>query len=290
MPRRRSIQDIPKIKNIDLVEYVIYARKSTEDDEKQKESIPQQLEQCFRFAENSGLLLKPRPADFSPDEELIQQINEAFVGDSEKRDSIRNKYIEYFVVGEVKSAKTPGKREKWMMLISLAKIGQINGLLGYAPDRFARNLQEGGEVIQLADDRTVDLKFTSFAFENNASGHMMLGIFFVFAEHYSKKLSEDSLRGTKQKSLEGKRCGARKIGYIADDEDYFVPHYKNFPLLQKAFKRKIYDEWSDEMIAEELNSLSSQKRSFFCFKKSWWSETGSPEKEEGQSEQNDLIV
>ena len=61
------------------------------------------------------------------------------------------------------------------------------------------------------------------------------------------------MRGTKQKSLEGKRCGARKVGYVADDEDYFIPHPTNFPILQKAFKRKIYDEWSDEAIAEEMD-------------------------------------
>ena len=69
MPRRRTLQDTPKIQSTDLIEYAIYARKSTEDDEKQKESIPQQLEQCFKFVESSGLLLKPRPAGFPPEED-----------------------------------------------------------------------------------------------------------------------------------------------------------------------------------------------------------------------------
>ena len=137
------------------------------------------------------------------------------------------------------------------------KKGSVRGLFGYAPDRFSRNLQEGGELIQLVEKRLVELKFTNFVFENNASGHMMLGIFFVFAEHYSKKLSEDSTRGIKQKTVEGRTCGSKKTGYKkSDDErDYFVPDELHFPLLRQAFLRKIQDDWSDEKIAKEMNKM-----------------------------------
>jgi sulfur transfer protein SufE len=43
------------------------------------------------------------------------------------------------------------------------------------------------------------LKYTNFHFENNASGKMMLGIWFVFSKQYSDKLSEDITRGSKNK-------------------------------------------------------------------------------------------
>ena len=50
---------------------------------------------------------------------------------------------------------------------------------------------EGGELINLVDNELLDLKYTNFHFENNASGKMMLGIWFVFSKQYSDKLSED---------------------------------------------------------------------------------------------------
>jgi len=50
----------------------------------------------------------------------------------------------------------------------------------------------------------VDLKYTNFHFENNASGKMMLGIRFVFSKQYSDKLSEDVQRGNKTSVEKGK--------------------------------------------------------------------------------------
>ena len=159
--------------------------------------------------------------------------------------------------------------------ITEVKKGKIRGLFGYAPDRFSRNLQEGGELIQLVDKKILELKFTNFVFEDNASGHMMLGIFFVFAEHYSKKLSEDSTRGVKQKTVEGRTCGTPKTGYKrSDDEaDFFVPDEPHFSILRQAFNWKIHDNWSDEKIAKEMNKLGwreddlmtlTQVRQIFC--------------------------
>jgi len=272
MAKMRSIQPISEL---EVVEYVIYTRKSTEDDEKQKESISQQLENCFDFAKKTGLVLKLRPKHFPPEDQTIKEIEAAFNSNPKKGAEIREKYIKYYVITERKSAKTPYKREKWTYLMDEVKKGKIRGLFGYAPDRFSRNLQEGGELIQLVDKKILELKFTNFVFEDNASGHMMLGIFFVFAEHYSKKLSEDSTRGVKQKTVEGRTCGTPKTGYKrSDDEaDFFVPDEPHFSILRQAFNWKIHDNWSDEKIAKEMNKLGwreddlmtlTQVRQIFC--------------------------
>lgn len=63
---------------------------------------------------------------------------------------------------------------------------------------------EGGELINLVDNELLDLKYTNFHFENNASGKMMLGIWFVFSKQYSDKLSEDINRGNKTTVKRGK--------------------------------------------------------------------------------------
>jgi hypothetical protein len=57
----------------------------------------------------------------------------------------------------------------------------------------------------------VELKYTNFHFEPNASGKMMLGIWFVFSKEYSDKLSEDVNRGNKSALSKGKAMGTSKF-------------------------------------------------------------------------------
>ena len=47
------------------IEYVIYCRKSTEESDRQSQSIPDQIKVCMDYAEHENLRLKKRPSDFS---------------------------------------------------------------------------------------------------------------------------------------------------------------------------------------------------------------------------------
>ena len=243
----------------EYIEYALYVRRSMEKDEAQRASIPQQLETCFRHAETTEIPLRLRPENFPPEPLTLQEIQAAYQNSPEKCAEITEKYITYYVITERKSAKVPHKRERWNALVADIERGEIRGLLGYSPDRHARNLQEGGQIINLVDRNTLRLKYSNFVFENNAAGHMMLGIWFVFAEHYSKKLSEDTTRSLKQKTLEGITAGAKKTGYTSSKAvsenagtDVFVPDEPNFSILKNAFSRKLHDNWSDERIACEM--------------------------------------
>lgn len=247
-----KLKQVQPITENEVVEYAIYTRRSQEKDEEQKASIPQQLQKCFEIAQNSNFVLKLRTSNLPIDEQTIVEIDEFFKGSIDEKEEIKRKYEKYYVVTERKSAKTPYKRSHWRQLLNQINAGKVRGLLGYAPDRFARNLQEGGELIQTVERNILSLKFTNFAFENNAAGHMMLGIWFVFAEHYSKKLSEDSTRGIKEKTMQGFTQGVYKYGYIKNEKGHFEACPNDFPILKKAFKRKIKDKWSDERIAEEM--------------------------------------
>lgn len=148
----------------------------------------------------------------------------------------------------------PWVRSKWKQLIALIKKGKVNWLLSYSPDRQARNMMEWGELINCVDEGLIDLKYTNFHFENNASGKMMLGIWFVFSKQYSDKLSEDISRGKKTSVEKGKSQGKYKYGYMRDwNSGYYKPHPQYFSLMRKAFELKIYDNKSDEYIASRLN-------------------------------------
>lgn len=235
------------------LEYVIYCRKSTdESSDHQKQSIPDQIKACVDYAEREGLTIAKKPKnfeDFQSEMEIYKEENES---DLESRRIYRDTAW-LFIIKEQETAKIPYKRKKWRKLMEMIQKGKIGGLLSYAPDRQARNMLEGGELINHVDEWLIDLKYTNFHFENNASGKMMLGIWFVFSKQYSDKLSEDITRWNKTTVSKGKGMGRYIPWYQINKEGFHEPHPVNFPLMKEAFMRKLDGE-TDEKIANFLNA------------------------------------
>ena len=148
--------DITKLK------YVLYARKSTDDPERQVRSIPDQIEECKRLAERLGL----RIVD---------------------------------ILRETKSAKKPHKRPIFSQMLRDIANGKYDSILSWNPDRLSRNMLEGGKVIDMIDEGIIkDLKFVTHTFSNDANGKMLLGMAFVLSKQYSDKLSTDVTRGIRK--------------------------------------------------------------------------------------------
>ncbi|MBF0209189.1 MAG: recombinase family protein [Oligoflexia bacterium] len=194
--------------------YVLYARKSTDDKEKQIRSLPDQIKEC---------------------EELIKRKELKVVG---------------IPIIEKQSAKEPDIRPKFKQMIDDIKLGKYDGIIAWHPDRLARNMREAGDIIDLIDKGVIkDLQFVSYNFDNSASGKMFLGIQFVLSKQYSDQLSVNVSRGIKNRMDEGKYLGHYKHGYYRDNNQFLTPDGKNFALLQEAWqmrkKRVILDEIAD---------------------------------------------
>ena len=235
------------------LEYVIYCRKSTdESSEHQKQSIPDQIRACMDYAKREWLTIAQKPKDFEVFETETEVYKEEYEADlSNRRVFEDTKHL--FIVKEQETGKIPYKRKKWRKIIEMIQKWKIRWLLSYAPDRQARNMLEGGELINYVDEGLIDLKYTNFHFENNASGKMMLGIWFVFSKQYSDKLSEDITRWNRTKASAGKAVWRYFPGYQINKEGFHEPHPINFPLIQEAFMRKLDGE-TDEKIANFLNT------------------------------------
>jgi len=104
MPRQNQQTDLTKLR------YVLYARKSTEDENRQvRSSIDDQIKDCEKLARELGL----RVVD---------------------------------VIREKKSAKKPSQRPLFTQM--LADIGKkYDAILAWHPDRLCRNMLEGGQII-----------------------------------------------------------------------------------------------------------------------------------------------
>lgn len=243
----------PEITDDEVIEYAIYCRKSTdESSNKQVASIPRQIIECLRFADRENLKIASKPKDFSKfesEKDIFKEDHCEDIADQKVYQETRN----LFIIKEQESAKIPANRKKWKKLTHLILEGKIRGLLSYSPDRQARNMLEGGELIDFVDNRILDLKYANFHFEPNASGKMMLGIWFVFSKQYSDKLSEDVSAGNKRAIEKGETIGQLKHGYIRGKNNRWKKDPRNSKILRKAFELKIEENLSNEKIAKYMN-------------------------------------
>lgn len=199
--------------------YVIYARKSTDDSDKQTRSLGDQMSECLEFAEKHNLLLG-RPAH----------------------------------VQEAISAKVSDKRPGFRTMIEAIKKGQYDGIIAWHPDRLARNMKDAGEVIDLLDKGTIkDLRFVSFNFENSPSGKMHLGISFVMSKQYSDQLSVNVSRGIGHSIEDAEYINRPKHGYFKDNRQYLRPDARNHDLIKQAFRMRL-DGKTFKQISEWLKA------------------------------------
>ena len=156
--------------------YFLYARKSTEDDDKQVMSIEAQLFELREFALRENL-------------EIVKEFQES------------------------KSAKKPGRIVFNEMMSRVESVGDV-GILAWHPDRLARNSIDGGRIIYAVDTaKIISLRFPTFWFEPTPQGLFMLQVAFGQSKYYSDNLSENIKRGIRQKVRRKEWIGLAPFGY-----------------------------------------------------------------------------
>ena len=159
------------------MKYIIYARKSIEDEDRQVLSIESQLAELREFAAKEKL-------------EIVASLCEA------------------------KTAKEPG-RTKFAEMLSLIEKGKAEGILSWHPDRLARNAVDGGKIIHLIDKGIIkSLKFPTFWFEPTPQGLFILQIAFGQSKYYVDNLRENVTRGMRQKIRNGVWPLWAPLGYL----------------------------------------------------------------------------
>lgn len=179
--------------------FYLYARKSTDVEDKQVLSIEAQLAELREYAKRENLVIS----------------------------------AEYV---EKQSAKAPGRPVFGKML---ADIGINGGnILAWHPDRLARNSIDGGQIIYLLDGGKLGtLKFPSFWFESTSQGKFMLSIAFGQSKYYVDNLAENTKRGLRQKVRRGEYPGCAPVGYINDVRSKSIVVNKRFaPIVVSAFE------------------------------------------------------
>lgn len=205
------------------LKYVIYARKSTNDEEHQIKSIPEQLSYIEKFLRDKDWDVCPKP------------------------------------IIETESAKFSDQRPLFDKMIEDIENGIYDGIICWHPDRLARNMKEAGIIIDMLDKGVIrDLKFSDFSFENTSSGKMTLGIAFVMSKQYTDHMSDQINSGNQYKVVRGSSIGRDKHGFYRDENNNLRPDGINFDLICQAWKMRIDGKNLTE-IAEFLNKKGYQK-------------------------------
>ena len=155
--------------------YFLYARKSTDTEDKQILSIPSQLTETREYICRERL-------------DIVREFQEA------------------------RTAKIPG-RPIFDEMIQRIESGEADGIIAWHPDRLARNSIDGGKIIYLIDTGKIsDLRFPTYRFDNSAQGKFMLNIIFGQSKYYVDNLSENTKRGIREKLRRGEYPGFAPIG------------------------------------------------------------------------------
>lgn len=158
--------------------YCLYARKSSESDERQAMSIDSQLSEMRSLADSEGLNVV-----------------------CEKHES--------------HSAKDSGQRPLYNEMLSELASGKYNAILTWAPDRLSRNAGDLGSIVDLMDQhRLLHIRTYSQTFTNSPNEKFLLMILCSQAKLENDNKSINVKRGIRSKCEMGWRPGTAPLGYI----------------------------------------------------------------------------
>jgi site-specific DNA recombinase len=208
-------QDITELK------YCLYARKSTESDERQAMSIDSQIKEMQAMAEREGL-------------NVVAIKRESF------------------------SAKQSGSRPVFNQLLHDIRNGEYNAILTWAPDRMSRNAGDLGSLVDLMDmNRLQRIRTYSQSFSNTPNEKFLLMILCSQAKLENDNRGINVKRGIRAKCEMGWRPGPAPIGYINRSfagVKEMVLDEERAPIIKEMFERSGLQSQSGRTIKDWLDS------------------------------------
>lgn len=202
------------------IKYYLYARKSSEDEDRQVASIGAQIKELKLLAKEQGLKI------------------------------VR-------IYSEAKSAKRPQKRPKFFEMLNMIKAGKADGILCWKLNRLARNSVDGGEIIWLLQEGIIKHIQTNGREYKPEDNVIMMYLEFAMANQFIKELSTDTLRGLKAKAELGWFPGKVPLGYLHNplkkrkkDQRHILEDEEIFVIVQKMFKRVVVGDLSPLQVLE----------------------------------------
>lgn len=214
--------------NTTELKYCLYARKSSESDERQTMSIDSQLNEMKVLASNKGL-------------NVVEIKQESF------------------------SAKESGKREQFNGLLQDLDEGKYNAILTWAPDRLSRNAGDLGSLVDRMDSsKLLQIHTYSQTFTNNPNEKFLLMILCSQAKLENDNRGLNILRGIKSKCEMGWRPGVAPLGYMNrhfNGLKDIIPDPDRAKIITEIYQKAGYHGWSGRRLKEWCDEIGFTNRS-----------------------------
>lgn len=222
--------DLPNKKNSGIpavipVRYCLYARKSTESEERQVLSIDSQIKEMLALAKKEGL-------------EVVE------------------------IKKEAHSAKATGQRPIFNELLHDIRKGHFNGILTWAPDRIARNAGDLGAVVDLMDQKLLlQIRTYGQQFTDNPNEKFLLMILGSQAKLENDNRGINVKRGLRAKVEMGLWPGTAPTGYLneknVDKKCHVIVDPVRGTIIRQMFEKVGNEQWSGlklyHWMIEEIN-------------------------------------
>jgi site-specific DNA recombinase len=198
------------------VKYCLYARKSTESEERQVLSIDSQVKEMLQLADREGL-------------EIVE------------------------IKRESHSAKETGTRPVFNEIVEDLRAGKYNGILTWAPDRISRNAGDLGKIVDLMDASSLqEIRTYGQSFRNNPNEKFLLMILGSQAKLENDNRGVNVRRGLRTRCEMGLRPGVAPTGYLnerlAEKKCHAVIDPVRGPVIQQVFEKVANEKWSGRRV------------------------------------------
>jgi DNA invertase Pin-like site-specific DNA recombinase len=198
------------------LKYCLYARKSTESDERQALSIDSQVKEMLEIAEKEGL-------------EIVD---------------IRR---------ESKSAKDSDNRPVFKELLHDIGQDKFNAILTWAPDRLSRNAGDLGSLVDLMDEKKlIAIRTYGQSFTNSPNEKFLLMILCSQAKLENDNRGINVKRGLRARCELGLWPTMPPTGYLKekrlDRKNECYPDPDREAVVKQIFEKVAYEKWSGRKI------------------------------------------
>lgn len=196
----------------ETLKYCLYARKSTESEERQVLSIDSQIKEMLELATRENL-------------NIIE---------------IRR---------ESHSAKETGQRKIFNELVNDVRQGKFNAILTWAPDRISRNAGDLGAIVDLIDQGILkEIRTFSQRFTNNPNEKFLLMILGSQAKLENDNRGVNVKRGLRTRAEMGLWVGRAPLGYLnqnrMDKKCQVIVDPLRSPAIKQMFEMVAYKKYS----------------------------------------------
>lgn len=208
--------------------YCLYARKSTEQDERQALSIDSQIKEMLELANKEGL--------------NVTEVRK-----------------------ESHSAKDSGQRPVFNSIIMDIRSGKFNAILTWAPDRCSRNAGDLGMLVDLMDQGLLtEIRTHGQRFGNNPNEKFLLMILCSQAKLENDNKSLNVKRGLRAKLELGLWPGTAPTGYCSeyrtDRKGHLLLDTKRAAVIKQMFEKIAIENWSGRQVYIWLKKQDFQTR------------------------------